>query len=145
MLSGVAKLSNLRSSTLCDELYIKNARECLTMISKHEKAYEEARGAKPRELYNYIAFECFDITGKHERKFLILCLSQFQLGTSPRGNPGEKFFERANPGHPGKFFCLIPCPGEKMMVEFPGGGAKFSQTRRNCSVLRIKLAKVLKN
>ena len=49
-------------------LYIKNARECLTMISKHEKAYE-ARGAKPRELY--IAFECFDIMGKHERKFLI--------------------------------------------------------------------------
>ena len=44
------------------KLYIKNARECLTMISKHEKAYE-ARGAKPQELY--IAFECFDIIGKH--------------------------------------------------------------------------------
>ena len=49
-------------------LYIKNARECLTMISKHEKAYE-ARGVKPRELF--IAFECFDIMVKHERKFLI--------------------------------------------------------------------------
>ena len=49
-------------------LYIKNARECLAMISKHEKAYE-ARGAKPGELF--IAFECFDIMVKHERKFLI--------------------------------------------------------------------------
>ena len=50
------------------KLYIKNERQCLTMVSKHEKAYE-ARGAKPRELY--IAFECFDIICKHERKFLI--------------------------------------------------------------------------
>ena len=38
------------------------------MISKHEKAYE-AREGKPRELY--IAFECFDVMDKHERKFLI--------------------------------------------------------------------------
>ena len=49
-------------------LYIKNVRECLTMISKHEKAYE-AQAAKPRELS--IAFECFDIMVKHERKFFI--------------------------------------------------------------------------
>ena len=49
-------------------LYTKNARECLTMLLKHERAYE-ARGEKPRELY--IAFECFDSMGKHERKFLI--------------------------------------------------------------------------
>ena len=48
-------------------LYIKNARGCLTMISKHERAYE-AREAKPRELY--MTFKCFDIMGKHERKFL---------------------------------------------------------------------------
>ena len=33
------------------------------MISKHEKAYE-AQGAKSRELS--IAFECFDIMGRHE-------------------------------------------------------------------------------
>ena len=46
--------------TYCSSLtfYIKNARECLTMISKHEKAYD-AQGAKPRELFT--AFECFDI------------------------------------------------------------------------------------
>ena len=49
-----------------EKLYIKNARECLTMISKHEKAYE-ARGARPRELF--ITFECFDIMVKHERRF----------------------------------------------------------------------------
>ena len=53
---------------LIPALYIKNARECLAMISKHEKAYE-ARRAKPRELF--IAFECFDIMVKHERDFLI--------------------------------------------------------------------------
>ena len=43
----------------------------------------------------------------------------------PPGNPRENFFERANPGHPGKIFCLIPCPGAKMMVEFPGVGQNF--------------------
>ena len=52
----------------------------------------------------------------------------------PPGNPGEIFFERANPGHPGKFFCLIRCPGAKNDGRIPGGGAKFSQTRRNCSL-----------
>ena len=50
------------------------------------------------------------------------------------GNPRENFFERANPGHPGNFFCLIPCPGAKNDGRIPGGGAKFSQTRRNCSL-----------
>ena len=49
--------------------------------------------------------------------FKTLCLSQFQLG-----NPGENFFERANPGHPGKFFCLIPCPGAKNDGRIPGVG-----------------------
>ena len=53
------------------KLYIQNAQECFTMISKHEKA-SEARGAVPRELY--IAFERFDIMDKHERKFLIRLL-----------------------------------------------------------------------
>ena len=44
----------------------------------------------------------------------------------PPGNPRENFFERANPGHPGKIFCLIPCPGAKNDGRIPGGGAKFS-------------------
>ena len=52
----------------------------------------------------------------------------------PPGNPWENFFERANPDHPGKFFCLIPCPGAKNDGRIPGGGTKFSQTRRNCSL-----------
>ena len=49
----------------------------------------------------------------------------------PPGNPGEFFFERANPGHPGKSSCLIPCPGAKNDGRIPGGGAKFLHTRRN--------------
>ena len=50
---------------------------------------------------------------------------------SPPGNSREIFFERANPGHPGKFFFPIPCPGAKKYGQIPGGGAKFTQTRRN--------------
>ena len=73
-----------------------------------------------------------------------LCLSQFQLGTSPPGNPRENFFERANPGHPGSFFCPIPCPGAKNDGRIPGGGAKFSQTRRNCTLTLQKILKKLR-
>ena len=38
---------------------------------------------------------------------------------SPPGNPGENFFERANPGHSGILFCLIPCPGGKNYCRIP--------------------------
>ena len=69
-----------------------------------------------------------------------LCLSQFQLGTSP-GQPPGNCFERANLGHPGNFYCLIPCPGAKKYGRIPGGGAKFSQTRRNSY---LSLPKVVK-
>ena len=31
-------------------------------------------------------------------------------------------------------FCPIFCPGAKNDGRIPGGGAKFSQTRRNCSL-----------
>ena len=52
---------------LVEVIYQKRAR-----VFDHDikawKAYE-AREAKPRELF--IAFECFDIMVKHERKFLI--------------------------------------------------------------------------
>ena len=51
-------------------------------------------------------------------------------GYIPPGNPRENFFERANPGHPSKIFCLIPCPGAKMMVEFPGVGQNFPKLER---------------
>ena len=50
-------LKNLFSSL---RLYIKNARECLTMISNMR-----------RHMKLFIALECFDIMVKHERKFLI--------------------------------------------------------------------------
>ena len=76
-----------------------------------------------------------------KKKLKILCLSQFQLGTSPPGNPGENFFVRANPGHPGKFFCLIPCPGAKNDGRIPGGGAQFLHTRRNYP---LSLQKILR-
>ena len=71
--------------------------------------------------------------------YLALCLSQFQLGTSPPGNPWENFFERANPGHPGKFFCLIPCPGAKNDGQIPPGWGKIFPNSKK--LLGIKLAK----
>ena len=46
-------------------------------------------------------------------------------GYIPPGNPRENFFERANPGHPGKIFCLIPCPGTKNDSRIPGVGQNF--------------------
>ena len=55
-----------------------------------------------------------------------LCLSQFQLGTSPLGNP-ERIPATL------EIFCLIPLPQGKNDGQIPGSGAKFSQTRRNCS------------
>ena len=39
--------------------------------------------------------------------------------------PPGKFFERANPSHPGKFFCLIPCPGAKSDGQIPRGWGKI--------------------
>ena len=66
-------------------------------------------------------------------------------GYIPPGNPWEIFFERANPGHPGNFFCLSPCPGAKNDGRIPGGGAKFFQTQRNCSLsLQKNLEKLRK-
>ena len=69
--------------------------------------------------------------------------SQFQLGTSPLpGQPRGKFFERANPGHSGKLFCLMPCPGAKNYCRIPQSwGEIFPNSKK---LLRIKLAKVLK-
>ena len=59
-------------------------------------------------------------------------------GYIPPGNPRENVFERANPGHPGNFFCLIPCPGAKNDGRIPGGGAKIFP---NSKKLLFKLAK----
>ena len=50
--------------------------------------------------------------------------------------PRAIFFERANPVHPGDF-CLIPAPGQNMMVEFRGLGKIFSNSKK----LLLKLAK----
>ena len=46
-------------------------------------------------------------------------------GYIPPGNPRENFFERANPGHPGKIFCLIPCPGATNDSQIPRGWGKI--------------------
>ena len=50
------------------------------------------------------------------------------------GQPPGNFFERANPGHPGK----------TTDGRIPGGGAKLSQTRGNCSLSLQKSLKKLK-
>ena len=49
----------------------------------------------------------------------------------PRATPWKIFLSERIPG---TIFCLIPCPGAKIDGRIPGGGAKFSQTRRNCSL-----------
>ena len=59
----------------------------------------------------------------------------------PPGKPREIFFERANPGYQGNFFCLNPLPRGKNDGRIPRGGAKFFRTRRNCS---LSLQKILK-
>ena len=64
----------------------------------------------------------------------------YYLSASPRATPGKIFLSerilaaRAN-------FCLIPCPGQNMVVKFPGGGAQFYQTRGNSP---LSLQKILK-
>ena len=55
----------------------------------------------------------------------------------PPGNPGENFLSELIPAIRA-IFCLIPFPRAKIIVEFPESGAKFSQTRRNCSVLSLQ-------
>ena len=56
--------------------------------------------------------------------------------------PGQIFFERANPGHPDKFFCLIPFPGAKNDGRIPRGWGKIFPNSKKLPC--IKLAKVLK-
>ena len=70
--------------------------------------------------------------------------SQFQLGTSPLGNPREIFLSERIPATRAKYFFLIPCPGAKNDGRILGGGAKFSQTRRNYSLSLQKILKKLR-
>ena len=58
----------------------------------------------------------------------------------PPRQPWENFFERANPGHPA-IFLSNSLPWGENDGRIPGGAAKFSQTRRNCS---LSLQKILK-
>ena len=55
------------------------------------------------------------------------------------GNP-EIFLSKRIPATR-QFFCLIPLPRSKNDGRIPVGGAKFSQTRRNCS---LSLQRILK-
>ena len=73
------------------------------------------------------------------RLTLYYCIMSQSIPTGyiPPGQPPGNCFERANPGHPGNVFCLIPCPGAKNDGRIPGVGAKFSQTRRNCSLFKL--------
>ena len=72
--------------------------------------------------------------------FKDLILQQLQTSNKhmsqsiPTGHtPRENFFERANPRHPA-IFLSNSLPRAKSDGRIPGGGAKFSQTRRNCSL-----------
>ena len=56
--------------------------------------------------------------------------------------PRENFFERANPGHLGNFFGLIPCPMAKNDGRIPRGWGKIFPNSKK--LLCIKLSKVLK-
>ena len=83
-----------------------------------------------------------NVIRRHQNRFLLLMSQSIPTRYIPPGNSRENLFERANPGDPGNFFCLIPCPGAKIDGRIPWGGAKFSRTRRNCS---LSLQKSLKN
>ena len=90
------------------------------VIEKPDKLF-----MKDQNICAYLAFKEF-ITIADLLVFSIMYMSQ-SIPTgyiSLLGNPGENFFEQANPGHPGTFF-LIPLPGGKMMVKFPGVGQNF--------------------
>ena len=62
----------------------------------------------------------------------------------PGATSGKIFLSEQIPATRGKSFCLIPCPLAKNDSRIPGGGAKFSQTRRNCSVSLQKIHKKLR-
>ena len=57
----------------------------------------------------------------------------------PPGNPRENVLSQRIQGTR-EIFCLIPCPGAKNDGRIPGGGAEFSQTRRNSP---LSLQKIL--
>ena len=69
-----------------------------------------------------------------------LCLSQFQLGTSPR----EIFLSERIPATRAIFFSNSLPPGQKNDSLIPGAGAKVSQTRRNCSLSLKEILKKLR-
>ena len=71
-------------------------------------------------------------------KIMHVMSQSFPTGYTPPGNPGDNFFERANPGHPGNFFCLIPCPGAKNDGRIPREWGKIFPNQRNCSVLSLQ-------
>ena len=55
---------------------------------------------------------------------ICLCLSEFQLGTSPLGNPRESFLSERIPATRATFLSNS-LPGAKNDGRIPGGGAKF--------------------
>ena len=69
-----------------------------------------------------------EITSKTSQFIQGLMSQSFPTGYIPLGNPGENFYERANPGHPGNFFLSNSLPRSKNGGRIPGGRAKFSQT-----------------
>ena len=60
------------------------------------------------------------------------------------GQPPGKIFLSERIKATTAIFCLIHCAGAKNDTRISGGGAKFSQTRRNCSLSLQKILKTLR-
>ena len=67
---------------------------------------------------------CYQFNTYSMKTYVLLCLSQLQLDTSPRATPG-KIFWASESRPPMQFFCLIPRPGAKNDGRIPGGGQNF--------------------
>ena len=65
-------------------------------------------------------------------------------GYIPRATPGKSALSERIPATRAIFFCLIPRPGARNVDRISGDVAKFSQTRRNCSLSLQKILKKLR-
>ena len=111
---------------------------CFNSIQEFAQVFSVFSAFSPIDIMNFTIIRKILLFPKIKCTFLS---QSFSTGYIPPGNPGENFFERANPSHPGNFFCLIPCPGAKNDGRIPPGWGKIFPNSKK--LLRIKLAKVL--
>ena len=79
----------------------------------------------------------------HNHKRTGFMSQSIPTGYIPRAIPGKIFLSERIPVTRA-IFCLIPCPGAINDGRISEGGAKFSQTRRNCSLSLEKILKTLR-